>query len=25
VQVFLSIPDHIWQELRNEIGAPTGR
>jgi putative nucleotidyltransferase with HDIG domain len=23
VQVFLSIPDHIWQELRNEIGVPT--
>jgi putative nucleotidyltransferase with HDIG domain len=23
VQVFLSIPDHIWQELRDEIGVPT--
>jgi putative nucleotidyltransferase with HDIG domain len=22
VQVFLSISDHIWQELRNEIGGP---
>lgn len=23
VKVFLSIPGHLWQELRNEIGVPT--
>jgi putative nucleotidyltransferase with HDIG domain len=25
VKVFLSIPDHIWLELRNEMAAPTAR